>query len=327
MSRLAQVKRGKLRLAPRMAFYGPEGVGKTTLAAHSEAPIWLDIESSSGELDVPRYPFADDPKRGHIPERYEQVREAVSDLIVSPHAYKTVVFDTLDALEKLMHRFLVQRDKVKPNKDEKAPGIHSYGYGKGFDVAVDEFRSLILDLDRLRYERDMAVIFLAHSHVKKFTPPDSEGYDRYTMRMNEKAASFIREQCEIVGYCCYEDTTSNMFDDDKIRGVSTGRRLIKFERCAAHDAKSRYAIPSQMELKLPNPWEAFAKAVADAQDMDADQLLAAIAGELDRVGDDILREKVKGHLAAAGKDTTTLQVILGKLRDKPTKKEEAQTNE
>ena len=55
-SRIGQVRRGKLALPPRVLVYGPEGVGKSSVAADANA-LFADIEGGSGELDVARYPF------------------------------------------------------------------------------------------------------------------------------------------------------------------------------------------------------------------------------------------------------------------------------
>lgn len=312
MSKLAQVKKTRIKEAPRILVFGGEGVGKSTLAAHAPDPIWLDIEGGSGRLDVVRYPFHDGPN-GHVPQTYADVLAALDDLLTGTHSFQTVVIDTLDRLESLLWKDLLAKDtKYKPKSIEEYGG----GYGKGYVAALDEWRAFALKMDRLRHERGMTVLLLAHSHIKAFKGPMTDSYDRYTMRMNEKAAGFLKEWCDVVGFACHEDSVSTMFTDEKLRGVSTGRRLLKFKREAAHDAKTRYALPDQIEMVLGNPWEPLAKALSDAQDMTADQLRAAIQAECVRVGDDILTAKATGLVDAANGDVATLQRILEKMRSK-----------
>src|SRR5688572_27062951 len=89
-SRIGNVKRGVMKEPLRALIYGPPGVGKTTLAAHAPAPIWLDVEGGSGELDVARYEFRDEAD-GTIPRSFTEVLSAVDDLIVAPHNYQTIV--------------------------------------------------------------------------------------------------------------------------------------------------------------------------------------------------------------------------------------------
>lgn len=45
---------GKQQRAQRVCFYGVESVGKTTLAAQAESPVFLDVENGTAHLDVPR---------------------------------------------------------------------------------------------------------------------------------------------------------------------------------------------------------------------------------------------------------------------------------
>jgi hypothetical protein len=312
MSKLAAVKRGKLKEPARICVAAAEGVGKTTLAAGAPDPIFLDIEGGSGQVDVARYPFRpDDEKRGHIPDNYGEVKDAVSDLLTSPHDYQTLVVDTADALEKLIHKFVVDRDK--PKSKEGLPGINAFPYGKGFDISLDELRTFLQSMDRLRTERGMSIVFLSHIVVKRFESPTSAPYDRYTMRTNEKFAGCLREWCDIVGFGCFEETTTELISD-RVKGVATGRRLLKFKRDATYDAKSRYAIPDQVEMTIVNPWAPFAKVLSDAQDMGVEQIAAAIMVECERVGDDLTTAKAKEYIKTA--DIPTLQRVLEKLKEK-----------
>src|SRR5438128_39802 len=68
-SRLGLVKKERLRLALRYLFYGPEGVGKTSLAASADS-IFLDIEGGSGEVVAARYPFNPGQKDEFKPRDY-----------------------------------------------------------------------------------------------------------------------------------------------------------------------------------------------------------------------------------------------------------------
>src|SRR5580658_5343805 len=56
-SRLGQVQRGILRVPMRHMFYGPRGVGKSSLGADAPNPLFADIEGGSPRLNVARYPF------------------------------------------------------------------------------------------------------------------------------------------------------------------------------------------------------------------------------------------------------------------------------
>ncbi|WP_040932120.1 AAA family ATPase, partial [Paenibacillus larvae] len=47
---------GKVQKAKKVVLYGPEGIGKSSLAAQFPNPVFIDTEGSTTELDVQRLP-------------------------------------------------------------------------------------------------------------------------------------------------------------------------------------------------------------------------------------------------------------------------------
>jgi len=317
-SRLAKVQKGRLRMPLRCLFYGTEGVGKSTLAAHAPAPIWLDIEDGSALLDVARYPFRDEPG-GHVPGSYEEVVAAIDDLTTNESPYESLVVDTADRLEALIWKHIIARDTAKVKGG--LTGIEDYGYGKGYQVALDEWRALCARLDRLRMVRRMNVIILGHAQIKGFRNPTDEDFDRFLPRINEKAGGYLKEWAEVVGFCCFEDVTTKARGQDRAKGTSTGRRIVKLARDAAFDAKCRFAVPDEVELAEANPWAPFAKAIDEALSIDLPGLQRLIAAEVERIGDAELAPKVEAAVAAEVKrgNADALHRFLNDLRRRPAK--------
>src|SRR5689334_17219845 len=127
--KLANVVKGKIKRPVRVVLYGPEGVGKSTFGAGAPKPIFLGAEDGTAQLDVSRFP---------APERYEDILEALRVLATDEHDYETLVVDSLDWVEPLMWNYMCKRD----GQDN----IVAYGYGKGFDLAVDEWRKFLAAL-------------------------------------------------------------------------------------------------------------------------------------------------------------------------------------
>ena len=50
------ITKGKVETAKKVVIYGPEGIGKSTLASRFPDPVFIDTEGSTKELDVSRYP-------------------------------------------------------------------------------------------------------------------------------------------------------------------------------------------------------------------------------------------------------------------------------
>jgi hypothetical protein len=208
------------------------------------------------------------------------VLAAIDDLLANPgHGYLSLVIDTLDALESLIHEYICRRDG-KAN-------VESYGYGKGYKVAVVEVRVLQERLDRL-INAGMAIIILAHSDEKTFKNPRGPDYDRYRSEMHELAWSKIAGWCDVVGFLDFEGGGGALKGDEsqakRARGWSTGRRLIQLVPDAAvPDAKCRLSLPAELELDVAHPWAPFANAKLKAEDATRDTLAADILAEVDRI--------------------------------------------
>lgn len=321
-SRLATARKGRLQSPLRFLVYGIEGAGKSTLFAGAPDPIWLDIEDGTSRLDITRYPFrvgtqGEALPDGHVPLSYGEVLAGIDDLTRTPHAYKTLVIDTADRLESLLWKHIVDRDNA--TQGGKLTGIESYGYGKGYQVAVDEWRSLCAKLDRLRMARGMSVVLLAHSLIRNFKNPESSDYDRYQLAVNEKAAGFLKGWSDVVGFLRFEEGASKAGERERARGWSTGRRMLCLSRSAAYDAKGRGGMPDELEIPAAEPWAALAAAIAESASTNAEQLAAAIAAEVERIADPDLKPKVDKAVAdATGKgDTDALHRFLNELKRRP----------
>ena len=76
--KLFSVANGKAHLPPRILVYGTEGVGKSSLAATTPKPIFIQTEDGLGEIDCDRFPLA---------KTLEDVVAALTELETQPHDY------------------------------------------------------------------------------------------------------------------------------------------------------------------------------------------------------------------------------------------------
>jgi hypothetical protein len=300
-SRLGLVERKKLGFPPRVMIYGPEGVGKTTIAVDADA-LFLDIEGGSGETIARRYPFHPGERDEFKPRSYEEVCDAVEDLIANPsHEFKAIAIDTGDALEALVHRSLCEKNKV--SSIEKVGG----GYGKGYRASTEELRRFLARLDLLR-ATNVTIIFLAHSMTSTFKNPEGEDYDRFSLKVHKDFAAELKQWSEIVGFIHFEGGARKLEDDGakerRARGWTTNRRLMQLARDAAWDAKWRLTVPMPMEFEVDSvhPWAPFADAIERARRTGVTSINDQIIAELDRIGADAFTTK-------AGRTTTRADVL------------------
>lgn len=299
---LASVTSGR-RIAPlKVVLYAPEGAGKSTFASHAPSPIFLASEDGTDHLDVARFPK---------PETWAEVEGAVDALLNEPHEYRTLVVDTLDWLEPLLHKSTCKREGWRT--------IEAAGYGKGEKAACEDWRAWLARLDVLRAKRGMHVLLLAHAQIKAFKNPDGEDFDRWQMKLEPKASATIREWAECVLFGAFKDViTKEKGKRAKARGGAA--RIMYTERSANWDAKNRLSLPPSMPLD----WESFyerARAGCEAS-VDAGPVRNRIEGliqELVRAEpDETIREKrvaiARSALERAGSDIEKLALTEGKLR-------------
>ena len=279
---LTALVKGKQPHPIRALLYGVEGVGKSTFAADAPTPIFLGAEDGTAELDIARFP---------TPESWSEVLGAVQTLTAEAHNFGTLVVDTLDWVEPLIWAHICKRD-VKEN-------IEDYGYGKGYVAALDEWRLFFAAMERLRRVKPMHVLLLAHSWIKPFKNPTGDDFDRYELKLHAKAGGLAKEWTDCVLFAEHETLVAKNDKTKRVRGVSTGARIIHTTRTAAWDAKNRYSLPE----KLPLDWSDFFAAVQAAKPADPAALAAAILENAHRLNGEIEKtakawvEKYAGNAA------------------------------
>lgn len=321
-SRLAAVKKGRIAGPIRVVIYGPEGVGKTTLVSSAPDPILFDADGGSKNLDVPRYSFRDE-EGGHVPRTFQEILDGIDDLLRHDHPYRTLGIDTADRVESLLHRFILERDSVRSGRNKggkKLDSIEDYGYGKGYQFALDEWRRLCARLDELSERRKMNIVILGHTSIRTWKNPDSDDYDRWVLRLNEKAAGFLKEWADVTGFFSFEERGGKLDgadDRERAKGYSTGRRLLRFQRTATVDAKTRLPLPAEVEVAIDSPWTPLAEAIDAARNATPADLRTRIAEELARISDADLSARVKIAVSAAGEDGARLHRFLNDLKARP----------
>jgi hypothetical protein len=296
--RQLQVLKGRIDAPLRILLGGIEGIGKTTWGSKAPRPIFLGIESGSNELDVERFQF--DASGRTEPESWAEVRQALLDLATLPHEYQTIVVDTVDALEPHLWRAVCARG----SKDN----IEEFGYGKGYVAALDEWRIFLSDLERLRRERKMHVVLVAHTHIKLFKNPEGDDYDRHELKLHIRAGGLLKEWCDDVLFAHYETYAVKSGDEKKAKGISTGARVVETVRTAAWDAKNRHNLPSTLSLD----YDAFASAVKQ-RGGDPAEIRKSIAAKLAELGDADVTGKVQKLVDTAGDNSAELASIDNRM--------------
>jgi AAA domain len=261
---LTSISKGKVAAPYRLLIMGVDGVGKSTFAASAPSPVFLGPELGTNHLEVARFP---------VPETFEDLRDAVRTLTTDRGEFRTLAIDSVDWIEPLLWAHVCQSAGVKAI--EEVGG----GYGKGYVAALDQWRVLLSDLEQLQRKQGMNVVLIAHAFIKAFRNPEGEDWDRYTLKMHDKAAALLREWAEGVYFAQFE-TFAVQQKGKRVKGVSSGARLLYTQRTAAYDAKDRYGLPE----RLPLSWEEFDIAAKAGRPAEATDLASEIIRKAQIVG-------------------------------------------
>jgi hypothetical protein len=278
---LARVTRGKVKKPYLLLVYGADGVGKTTLGSGAPNPIFLGPEQGTNTLDVERFP---------TPKTWDDVKLALKELLTAQHNHKTLVIDSLDWLEPLLHQDICNRYRV--NSIEKAAG----GYGKGYVEALNGFLGFKDQLNELREKRGMNIILIAHARIVNFNDPETNvSYERFEIKLQKNSSSMFREYVDAVLFCSFLTTTRKDSDapNAKTRAYGHGQRVIYTERRPAFEAKNRYGLPFMILLSsiAEDSWDIFTKAAEKGEPESAKDIIGRINTMLESFDED-RREKI-----------------------------------
>lgn len=260
---IAGISVGKKEKPPIVVIYGPDGVGKSSFGADAPMPVFLGPEDGTSNLDVARFDGV---------TTFADIRKNVKRLMNEKLPFQTCVLDSLDHIEPLLWKEICVASNAAVIEDAFG------GFGRGFTRANQLWAELIADLKWLRDNKKMNIIAIAHSQIKTMNDPSQPlPYDRYMLKLNEKAAALWRESADAVLFVNYETVVrKEKKSDQKAKAYGEDKRILFTQRRPSHDAKNRYGLPYEMPFELGFAWNVFADAVKNGQP----DSLQAVLGEI-----------------------------------------------
>lgn len=229
---------------------GDAGLGKSTLAATFPNPLFIRAEDG-----VSRIPSNIRPKALPVLRNEEQLWDQLKALIHEEHDYKTVVVDTVSALDRLFVQAILAQDG-KAKSLNQALG----GYGAGFSALAARHQQVRNAAEALRIKRGMNVVFLAHTEVGTVRLPDVDDFSRYSLRMtHDKSLPPYLDDVDAVGFL-RQRIVLRGDDDERKKAVSDDTRELVMHVTASNVSKNAYGITEPVEVKLgENPLAEYMK--------------------------------------------------------------------
>ena len=213
----------------RVLLYGTRGIGTTTLAAALPAAVVVPCDDGAAHVNCRRFAPA---------RRFGQLLRALHELYAEPHAFGTVVIDTLDGIERLALGEAAREHGVE--HPEQMP------FARGYALALPFWRQLLDQLDRLRDERGMHCVLVGHAQAERWTDSaagsGTAAAERHGPAVHRSASALLQNWCDEVLYAAVVDRPldANAPDD---------RRAIHTRPARSHAAKNRLDLPPLLPMR------------------------------------------------------------------------------
>lgn len=266
---MLSITRGPRLRALGVVLYGPEGIGKSTLASQFPSPIFIDLEHGTDTMDI---------ARTDTPKTFNDVLTLMT-MILEEDEFKTVVIDTADKLEQLITAHVLEAHHLN--------SIEDAGYGKGYTYIAEEFVRFLRKCGEL-IDAGKNVVIVAHAMMRKFEQPDEMGaYDRWELKLSKKAAPLVKEWADMVLFLNYKTTvvTDEKTKSKKARG---GKRVMYATHHPAWDAKNRFGLDDELDMDFDSIRQCF------VEPPKAPDIYTQIRTKLDEGG--VKEEKVMEYL-------------------------------
>jgi hypothetical protein len=255
---LSDIRKTGRNLPSRVVLHGVGGVGKTSWAAYAPHPLFILSPGENGLETL--------MDQGQIPQRdfvefsdWLDLLAFLQDFRTSEHDYKSLVFDVLDGFVG------VAKGWALPNKfdnDDGPKGWLNYSAGERF-IASTMWPELLNTLDRIREDRKMAIVGLAHTTQATYKNPRGPDYDRFVPAMYKDIWSVTYGWADMVLFANHEVFTKQAKGEKKGKAFGGQVRVMQTVQDATADAKNRHGMiePIPMGETGKEAWDNFLAAV------------------------------------------------------------------
>lgn len=274
MSILSTVTTGVSRTGLRIVIAGQEKMGKTTLCAGAPGALLVPLEVGYAGVNV---------AKTNMLQSWQEVEAFMAEVTAlaqrSQFPYKTIVFDSCTALERHIHDAIIRRDPLyKPGAGKKMITMDSAhgGYGKGYNLANEEFDSFLQSCDMLAVYGGINIVLTCHVFSSKVMDPTAGEYDSWDLLLhspkNAKAygkRERLTQWADVVGFL-YEPIYVST--GEKItKAISQNKgRVLGLSRTPGYLAGNRFGVTGEVPIPPPpaNGWNTLAGVLYQSSGID-----------------------------------------------------------
>lgn len=195
--------------------YGRAKIGKSSLCAEFEKPLFLATEPGLAHLEVFKVNV----------NSWKKFLEACKDVAEGKHDFKTIIIDTVDNLVTYCQEWVCMEHGVNHVAD--------LPHGKGWHFTTTELNRALMKLASLPY----GLIFVSHSELVE-VETKTRKYHRYTISIGGKNRNIVLNTVDII-----------LFIDSETSKDGEERRLIRTKPSMFWEAGDRSnLLPPEIAL-------------------------------------------------------------------------------
>lgn len=219
---------------PKLCIYGQPGAGKSRFAASCPKPFFIRTEDRHDHLSVSTHEG--------VCNSYGMLLEILEWLATEKHGFKTVVLDTADSAEKLVHAKICADAGVDNILHPKAFPFYS-----GFVRAAALWETEILGrLGALNEEKKIMPVIISHVETKYVEHPEYGSYPKYSLGVDKRCGAKIFKFCDIVGFLEFATTTTGEGDGSRLKG--SNQRVLRLKPRPFWETKESYNLPGHINI-------------------------------------------------------------------------------
>lgn len=275
MSILNTINTNRVQGGIRAIIAGQEKMGKTTTACGAPGALLVPLEVGFAGVSVPKTQMLQS-----FAEVQQFVREVMAQAQARQFPFRSIVFDSATALERMVHEFTLQLDPAYKADSRKTVTMESAhgGYGRAYTLANTILQNFLADLDQLAVFGGINIIFTAHVFSSKVVDPTAGEYDSWDLLLhspkNQKTygkRELMTQWADIIGFL-YEPVYLTTADKSTVtRAVSQNKgRVMGLSRTPSYTAGNRFGMIGEIAIAAPpaNGWNNLAEALYKTSGID-----------------------------------------------------------
>ena len=254
----------------RIAIYGQEKMGKTTLACDSPNALLVPLEDGHAGIHVRSLPRLTHWE--HVQQLMVDLDAGVADGTIG--AGTTLVWDSVTALERMMQDYTLRTSPGYDSTKDSMNSVHG-GYGKGWGILTANFVGWLNHLDRLK-KFGINHVLICHAITLEVQDPAYGVFHQHDVALYSPKSSkssgpreALVQWADMLGFIhepMFISKTERGQGANKetilAQGISQGKgRVLEIERTPAWVAGNRYHLTEQIQIPADGGWNYLAAAI------------------------------------------------------------------